>query len=305
MSFAVTLMSTQGDASRAATPWCRPLDNLELAILLQASPWAVVGIRVADLVTRLNALGNAIPLGPIYFHRVSRAAHELVQIKALDALEHPRGVGFRLRPEGFAALVLNQHLCTADPTFDSTEFEIKREIASCNSFALQQLEDLAASIGDIPPPVRLFFEQAEALRVLGQAVVTPELVADAFSVSALLERQLAHVRGLALRAERASSLFEMSPPNIAAVRESILASASESAEAFPELISTLEALASSGWQRTSLRAAEYRYTAYLMYIERLVDLYRDAVPRQPNELFRRPSPSSPPRKPAAKGKKKQ
>jgi 2-methylcitrate dehydratase PrpD len=92
------------DLVEPAAAWCIWLDNIELGILLLAQPWiAAGGLRRADLERQLQRLGGDMPIGPIYFQRVSRAVRSLEERDQVQGQGSGRGRRFTVTPQGFAA----------------------------------------------------------------------------------------------------------------------------------------------------------------------------------------------------------
>jgi len=59
---------------RLAAAWCTALDNIDLGILLLTQPWiAGEGLRRSDLERQLSEIGCEMPVGTVYFQRISRA----------------------------------------------------------------------------------------------------------------------------------------------------------------------------------------------------------------------------------------
>lgn len=284
MLFSPQFLLSNPAAVGSAPPWCTALDNLELAVLMQPPPWsAPIGLRVAEIEKRLDLMSRELPLGPLYFQRVSRAATDLEKIGVLEGHGDARNRRYKLTPAGFANLVLNQHAAIADPTFDGSEFELKREIAAINSFAMAALDLPSFDAKSLGGDAAEFFETAEALTVLGQRVLTPELVASAFSVHAVVERQIEHVGGLRAQALSSLALYEqLRAQNVGITPEAIVASMStatgESMVAGPGMLQVLGSLVSSGLQSTKLRAAVLRYDAYLAYLQSIQELFAREAP---------------------------
>ena len=173
------------------SPWCVRVDNLELGTLLLAQPWLVgEGIRRATLERRLAALAADLPLGAIYFQRVKRAVTHLVSIGAMDTIGEGRACRFVTTPRGFATLLINLRVVDADPTVDGAEFELKRALVSMWSLVLEQLNEVPDAALPAPStPTERFFEQVEALEVLGTRLIDDAFVEEAFDVLRLIAEQ--------------------------------------------------------------------------------------------------------------------
>src|SRR5882757_4800099 len=102
-------------------PWCDLLENLDLGIILLAQPWLVgIGLRRSDFERQLGQLAASLPLGPLYFQRISRAVAGLEKRGVLRGSGEGRDRRFALTPQGFAALIVNLHVLRADPTLDGS-----------------------------------------------------------------------------------------------------------------------------------------------------------------------------------------
>lgn len=259
-------------------PWCAPLDNLDLGIALVAQPWIVgAGLRRSDFERQLEALATSLPLGHVYFQRVNRAVANLESRGVLLGSGDGRDRRFALAPEGFAALILNLHVLRADPTLDGSEFEFKLELVAHWNLTLHRL---LTSLPDIafPPDMRSFFDRIEQLTVFGKAVITSQLIKDAFSVVQLIAHQRNNVVRLKSQAEsrmtetHAQTEFfrtaDLSQLNLDALGEQ--AAFLKDSPAMQEI---LRMVATSGAPQLSARARIIRYEAYLDYLKRLKSAY--------------------------------
>ncbi len=278
--------------AQKAAPWCRPLDNLELGIVLLAQPWIVgAGLRRSDVERQLSTLASSLPLGHLYFQRVNRAVAGLEARKVLIGSGDGRDKRFALTPEGFGALILNLHVLWADPTLDGSEFEFKLELVAHWNLTLDRL---LTSIPDLsfPPEARFFFERIEQLTVFGKPVITPQLMKGAFSLIQLIAHQRDHVTRLKSGAETrlaqtsaVSEFFhtaDLSQLNLDGFGEQ--AALVRSTPAVLELVRTI---ATSGAPQLTARAQIIRYEAYLDYLKRIESAYSSALNVVDINAFRR------------------
>lgn len=252
---------------QASAPWCKLLDNLELGILLLTQPWIVGdGQRRADLERGLARLDADMPIGPVYFQRVSRTVSALEDVGALVGSGEGRSRRFVVTPEGFAALILNLHVLTEDPTLDAREFELKRSLVAIWNVLLDRIGELADDI-ELDEAWEAFLERVETVTVLGRRVVTEEILAEALDVQRLIADQRANVQRLRATAE--DRLQQV------AVEAEILRNAqvvSFLAED-PEALEVLQTLAFRTVPELGIRARILRYDAFLGYLDTLSDLY--------------------------------
>jgi hypothetical protein len=263
------------DLVTPAAPWCVPLDNLELGILLLTLPWiAAEGIRRADLERRLATLGPDMPVGTIYFQRVSRAVAALEQNTTLRGTGRGRQRRFVATPEGFAALILNLRTLRSDPTLDGSEFELKRALVAMWNVVAERIVELPVELS-WTPDVDRFFERVETLTVLGRPVVTDALMSRAFDVLGLVDLQRRRVRAAReaaatelARAEARASLLRQAP--VAALG---LSGGADPEGATRQTLDAVRSLASHAIPALRVRATLVRYDAYLVYLDELTSLY--------------------------------
>ena len=274
-------------------PWCAPLDNLDLGVVLVAQPWVVgAGLRRADFERQLGALAASLPLGHIYFQRINRAVANLESRGVLLGSGDGRDRRFTLAPEGFGALILNLHVLRSDPTLDGSEFEFKLELVAHWNLTLNRLLTSLPNIA-FPPGMRSFFDRIEKLTVLGKPVITSELIQSAFNVMQLITYQRKNVAGLKVQAE--SRLAETQAQTeffrTADLSQLALETLGEQATLVkdsPAIQEVVRMFATSGAPQLNARAQIIRYEAYLDYLKRLESVYSS---RESNvadlNLFRR------------------
>jgi hypothetical protein len=262
----------------ASAPWCVVLDNLELGTLLLAQPWlAGDGLRRADLERQLTGLAAELPLGPIYFQRVNRAVARLEAIGAVAGVGSGHSRRFLATPPGFGALLLNLRVLRRDPTLDGSEFELKRALAAMWNLVLERLARLPDQ-GALPPDAERFLEDVDRLTVLGQRVVTEQVVDEALDVLRLVAIQREHVirrldearERLRLAEVRAGALRDVDPARLGSGTASGTADPPVGA---PGALATVVALATSVLPQLSLRATVLRYERYRHYLDGLTTLY--------------------------------
>ena len=271
-----------------AAPWCRWLTNLELAILLLTQPWlADGGLSRADLERQLGRLGAGMPVGPVYFQRVSRASAVLEGRGQLVGQGTSRSRRFVLTPVGFAAMLLNLQVVRADPTVDAREFELKRALVSMANVVLDRLLELPQE-GGLGSSLEAWFDAVDDLEVWGRPVMTVAVYADAFNVLRLVERQQERVRTLERFAE--ARLAGAATP-AALARQARLADADAPAGpvADPDvadLLRTARSLATATLPQLAARADIVRYRAYQLYLAELATLYASELRVVDMGLFR-------------------
>lgn len=260
-----------------AAPWCVWLDNLELGVLLLAQPWiGGGGLHRADIERQLGRLAAAgLPVGPVYFQRVNRAAAALESRGQLAVGGAGRRRGFVITPQGLAALILNLQVFRADPTVDGSEFELKRALVAMWNLVLERLLEWPEEI-DFGPEMTQPFEGLDRLEVWGQTVITARVVADAFNILRLIGAQGEHVqklrRAAELKVEQTAGQADMS-------RGAELSGLLQSAELAKQersaatIIETVRGLAAGTLPQLEASAQVARYTAYLRYLESLAGLY--------------------------------
>jgi len=273
--FSPGFLLDSSDLVTPSAPWCVPLDNLELGILLLSLPWiAGEGMRRADLERRLANLGPDMPLGPLYFQRVSRATVALERSTALSGTGRGRQRRFVATPEGFAALILNLRTLRNDPTLDGSEFELKRALVAMWNVVAEQIVELPAEVSWAPNLDR-FFERVAAITVLGRPVVTETLMTDAFDVLGLVDLQRRRVRAARepaaaelARAEARARLLKGAP-----VMALGLGTGTDVEDAARRALDVVRSLAAHAIPALRVRATLVRYDAYLAYLDELTVLY--------------------------------
>jgi hypothetical protein len=264
---------------RPVAPWCSWLENQELGILLLAQPWlAGRGLRRAELQSQLERLAAGLPLGPVYFQRVSRAAEALAERGQLRIQGGGRQRRYQTTAAGFAALVLNLQVLRADPTLDGSEFELKRALVALWNLVAQRM-DAAAGEVESTPEMSGLLEELERLRVWGQPVVTEQVVADGLDILRLIRTQRERLDGLAREAggqrEAAAAPHRLlGAPGGARGRR-------RSGPALPvlkEALAMVRVVASGVAPRLAAEAALLRYRAYGEYLDGLARLYAKELP---------------------------
>jgi len=276
----------------AAAPWCRPLDNLELGILLLAQPWlSGDGMRRARMQQELARLAEALPLGPTYFQRIKRSVSRLETTGLLDGSGDGRSRRFAMTPAGFASFILNLRVLRADPTVDGSEFELKRAVVSLWNIALDRLAELPDG-ASLPPRMEAFLDDVERLEVHGQRVITADVVGGALDLLQLVaaqrervERLLESARTSLHAADRdAETLRSLDLSRVAAGRG--MHDAASLLDASPETLAMVRDLVTGVLPRLSLRAAVLRYESYLRYLDGLSSLYARELTMPPIESLR-------------------
>jgi len=261
---------------RAVAPWYTRLENLELGLLLLTLPWiAGKGLRRADLERQLAALGPDLPVGPVYFQRVSRAAAGLEARGALGGAGKGRSRRFSTTPEGFAALILNLRSLASDPTVDGSEFELKRSLVAMWNVVAERLVDLPAEWNG-GGEIETFFARLEAITIWGQPVVSDAVMAEAFDVVGLVERQRRRVGELRAAAaadlDRAEARARLMPASLLAPFTAAAAGADRAVDPGP-VLETVRAIATRAIPALRARSTLVRYDAYLRYLDELTTLY--------------------------------
>lgn len=289
-----SFLLTNAGLVQAAAPWCRRYDNLELALLLLAQPWiAGEGLRRADLERRLSELADEMPLGPIYFQRVSRAASALEEAGALAGQGSGRNRSFVATAKGFAGFIVNLRVLHEDPTLDGSEFELKRALVAMWNLLAERLQQLPGGLA-ADPAWEEFFSAVEAVTVFGKPVVTEELMAQAMDVQQLIAEQKENI---VLLSEEAIDRLKVCCREADSAREvdlSFLAGAASSEDggegkpfqADAETRRMIQGLACRTLPELAQRAVVERYEAYAGYLDRLSALYREHLQVVPLEVFR-------------------
>lgn len=273
-----SFLLTNPDLVTRMAPWCVILDNLELGILLLGQPWVSGGgMRRADLERQLAHLARDLPLGPVYFQRVSRTVLRLEEIEALQGHGSGRSRRFAVTPRGFAALILNLRFLGADPTVDGSEFELKRALVAMWNLVLERVSELPSEIR-LASEMERFFDEVEEIEILGHPVITDAIVTQALDVLGLVEIQRRRVLQLLesaeSRLERLSSQAELlRGVDLTNLAESVLPGSSAPLTADPETTTIIRTLATRTLPQLGLRATALRYRSYLEYLARLTTLY--------------------------------
>jgi hypothetical protein len=256
-------------------PWCSWLENLELGILLLAQPWlSGQGLRRSELQEQLESLASNLPLGPVYFQRVSRAAAVLEQRGQLRAQGAGRRRRYQTTAEGFAALILNLQVLRADPTLDGSEFELKRALVSLWNLVAQRMEG-ASEAGDDSPVMAALLNELGRLRVWDQPVITEQVLANGLDILRLVSTQRERLD--ALEAEARLRLEEAAAPHRLVGAPSSKPrrgrAAPPAAPVLKEALAMVRVVASAVAPRLAADAALLRYRAYGEYLEALARLY--------------------------------
>ncbi len=261
-----------------SAPWCIALDNLELGTLLRAQPWlARDGLRRADLERQLSRLAAELPLGPVYFQRVNRAVARLEAVGAVAGSGSGRSQRFLATPPGFGALLLNLRVLRRDPTIDGSEFELKRALVAMWNLVLDRLTRLPLDSA-LPPDAERFLEDVDRLTVLGQRVVTEEVVGEALDILRLVATQRDHV---IRRLDDARERLRQAEAQAGRLRNLDLVRLGDAGPAgsadllvgAPGALATVVELATGVLPQLSLRAAVLRYERYRHYLDGLTTLY--------------------------------
>jgi len=266
---------------QVSAPWCRLLDNLELGILLLTQPWIVGdGQRRADLERGLARLDADMPVGPVYFQRVSRSVAALEESGALAGSGEGRARRFAVTPEGFAALILNLHVLTEDPTLDARELEFKRSLVAIWNVLLDRIGDLADEI-ELDEAWEAFLERVEQVTVLGRRVITEEILRQALDVQRLIADQRANVQRL--RAAAQARLQQVATEAEILRNAEVVRFLAED----PEALEVLQNLAFRTVPELGIRARILRYDAFLGYLDKLSGLYTRELKVVDLQRFRR------------------
>ncbi len=277
---------------RPVAPWCALVDNFELGILLLAQPWiAGEGLGRADMERQLAELASEMPIGTVYFQRVSRAVADLEHRGALRGNGDGRNRRFSLTPAGFAALILNLHVLRVDPTLDGNEFELKRELVAMWNMLLDQLLASPPEI-QIAPDVAHFFAEVDTLSLWGRPVLTPEIVRETFDILRLIQvqrdrvLQLKSAAGKRLSETRAQADL-LRTADISRLDLGALGDRAAILKDNPELLEMIRGLATSAMPQLSVQARIKRYEAYLGYLDGLTQTYSHELKVVDIDSFRR------------------
>jgi hypothetical protein len=255
-------------------PWCSWLENLELGILLLAQPWlSGQGLRRSELQEQLERLAADLPLGPVYFQRVSRAASLLEERGQLRAPGAGRQRRYQTTAEGFAALILNLQVLRADPTLDGSEFELKRALVALWGLVAQRMAGAEDGV-EASPGMDTLLEELERLRVWDQPVITEQVVADGLDIQRLIRTQREGLEELQAEAQRrleasaAPHRLVGTPPSRPGRR-----ARGPAAAVLMEAMTMVRVVASGMAPRLAGEAALLRYRAYGEYLDGLAKLY--------------------------------
>ena len=279
-----------GDLVEPAAPWCVWLDNLELAILLLAQPWlADEGLRRAELERQLQRLGTDMPLGPVYFQRVSRTVTSLEERQQVHGSGTGRSRRFVVTSRGFAALILNLQVIRSDPTIDGAEFEFKRALVAVCNLVLEQLSSTPPDV-EVGAGLAGFLDDVERLEVWGRPVVTENILADAFDVLHLIDVQRQRIHTMLTHAEQR---FERARASTRLMRGAMFrpsggpTGGARGPREVGRLVRSLLPVAAGLAPELAARAAVTRYRTYLEYLDRLVTLYSARLDVVDLAMFRR------------------
>jgi hypothetical protein len=164
-----------------------------------------------------------------------------------------------------------------------------RETTTAARLARRVTDDLARSMGELPDQVATFNRAVDAIHVLGHRVATQDAIDAAFSIPALIERQIAHVTALASSIEQSVASLEQSPLDPVLLKHAMIEGALDAVDSFPGVMSALEAVASGHWHMTSLKAAVLRYRSHLRYLEELRSLYAGSTSTPPRRSSPKPT----------------
>ena len=254
----------------ASAPWCTTFDNLELGILLLSQPWlAGDGLRRAELERQLTQLAHDLPLGAVYFQRVKRSVARLEAIGAVRGIGAGRSRRFLGTPCGFASLILNLRILRLDPTTDGSEFELKRALVAMWNLVFDRLSELPDEPA-LDSELESFFDDVQALKVLGKPAITDELVRDALDILGLIELQRERVAQLLEQSERR---LEQLPSRANLFRSVDLAQLIHD----PAAATAVRSLATSELPELNLRATAMCYQHYLTYLDELTKMYAQTL----------------------------
>lgn len=276
--------------------WCVALDNLELALVLVLQPWAVDGGgRTRAQLERIVAeMAAQLPLGAVYFQRISRAVSELERRGLIKGTGDGRNRLFVETPEGFAAVIINLLTLRDDPTINASEFEFRREIVAVWSLLFQRVTESISSLPElkVSSDLKSFYEAVDQVCILGKQVITPEIVTDAFSITGLINRQREHVTGLRSQVEQQlpearqqtelMRAVDISKLNVDELRQ--IPMFRENPNLAIELV---RACGTSSLLPVALEARVARYDAYLRYLDSLAAIYGRELQIFDFEAFRR------------------
>ena len=251
-------------------PWCSWLENHELGILLLAQPGlADEGVRRSELQEQLGRLGAYLPLGPLYFQRVSRSAEALAGRGQLREVGQGRGRRYQSTSAGLGALILNLQVLRADPTVDGREFELKRALVALWNLVAQKLTDLPPGLDGAGAEMARLLDGLGELKVWGRAVVTEEVVDAAFDILGLIGTQRREVERLEEETRRRQRLVEARCQLI----EAPARGRRGPAMALEEAMASVQVVAAGVAPRLECEAALRRYGAYAEYLDELDRLY--------------------------------
>jgi hypothetical protein len=270
------LLLTQPELVLPVAPWCSWLENQELVILLLAQPWlAGQGLRRSELQEQLERLATDLPIGPVYFQRISRAAEALVARDQLAAEGGGRSRRYRTTVAGFAALLLNLQVLRADPTVDGSEFELKRALVALWNLVTNRLGGLTAGAVANPEMARLL-DQLGRLRVWNRAVITDQVITDAFDIHHLIETQRRRVATLQAETRQRQEALDQRYHLVEAPRGARPTRAA--GNDLGETLAVVGVVATGVAPRLQAEAALLRYRAYDQYLDGLQKLYTRALP---------------------------
>jgi hypothetical protein len=267
------------DVVTPVAPWCSVLKNLDLGIVLLAQPWiAGEGLRRGDLERDLRELTASLPIGSLYFQRISRTAADLEKRGILRGKGVGRERKFVLTPQGFASLILNLYLLQEDPTLDGSEFELKRELVAMWNLTFDRV---LQSLEQIPlgSEVAAFFEEVDRLTLFGKQVITAQTLKEAFSVLRLVATQREKIDRMKSQVEARA---QETQAQIELLRAADLSKLDLSAfgdrmaifKDNPALMELVRGIATSAVPTLSIEAQIMRYEAYLEYLNQLERAYR-------------------------------
>lgn len=258
-------------------PWCTWLENHELGILLLAQPWlAGPGLRRSELQASLERLAADLPVGPVYFQRVSRAAEALEERSQLVAEGGGRARRYRTTASGLAALLLNVQVLRADPTVDGSEFELKRALVALWNLVAGRMAGVSDGQESSLAMARVL-DELEGLTVWGQPVITDQVVDDAFDVLRLIRTQREGLARLEQEArQRLTTLaarHRLVAPEAARRGRRGPKAAAQAGPDLREALAIVRVVATGVAPRLGCEAALLRYRAYGDYLDRLAKLY--------------------------------
>jgi hypothetical protein len=269
---------------RPVAPWCSWLENHELGILLLAQPWlAGKGLRRAELQEQLERLAADLPIGPVYFQRVSRSAAALEARGQLAQLGKGRTRRFQTTVGGLAALILNLQVLRSDPTVDGSEFELKRALVALWNMVAVHIADVSDEV-ESGPALSGLLRDLSCLKVWQRAVITDQVVEGGFDILRLIRTQrdlLARFEEEARRRQSAvaarSGLVEPMAPR-ATGRGRRPGSRTRRSPGVAEALATAQLVATGVAPRLECEAALLRYRAYAGYLDGLETLYARELP---------------------------